>query len=136
MYLVYNISILGKVLNEIKMKVVDPNVSSVLSEKSPNGSAQYFLVSKKWSAINDQFITFVRKSSIGYCYNLNWAGACSSYELEPLVKTDKTILIHITTIEPYLTKVSIDNKNYLFLPNTEQVRKIIGFQDISLMSVI
>jgi hypothetical protein len=40
------------------------------------------LISLKWTLINEEYITFVRKEACAYCYNLDWAG--------PISKSDAT----------------------------------------------
>lgn len=118
------------------MKIVDQNASENSNSKMTDSFGHYYLVSIKWSLLNDQYITFVRKSTIGYCYNLDWAGPMPKFELEPFEKKNNTIIVPRAIIERYLISTSIDNKNCSILPNTEEIRRAIGFDEVRLQLVI
>ncbi|WPR72519.1 hypothetical protein SLW70_05105 [Flavobacterium sp. NG2] len=78
--------------------------------------------------INDKHITFVRKNKIGYCYNAAWAGPMSKYEIQRLKKDETSIIIHSSLIEDHL----IRSKEETFLPNTYEIRTLIGFKEDNL----
>jgi hypothetical protein len=97
---------------------------------------EYYLVSLKWSLINEQYITFVRKEALAYCYDLDWAGPMTKFDLEKKVLNDKTAIVPRSKIKSFLVKVYTDNKQRFMLPNSNEVRKIIGFEDAVLQLVI
>lgn len=96
----------------------------------------YYLVSLKWSLINEEYITFVRKEALAYCYNLDWAGPMSKSNLLKKVIKGKTVIVPLSKIRSFLVKVNTDNKECFMLPNTDEVRKIIGFEDANLQLVV
>ncbi|SDX04048.1 hypothetical protein [Flavobacterium degerlachei] len=96
----------------------------------------YYLISLKWSLINEEYITFVRKEALAYCYNLDWAGPMSKSNLLKKVIKDKTVIVPLSKIRSFLVKVNTDNKECFMLPNTDEVRKIIGFEDANLQLVV
>ncbi|WP_418262015.1 hypothetical protein [Flavobacterium faecale] len=85
----------------------------------------YYLISLKWSMLNDPYITFVRQNALAYCYDINWAGPLTKFEIDRVVKSEKIIVISHQTINKYIVKVN----DKLFLPNTIEVRKLIGLKD-------
>lgn len=95
----------------------------------------FYLISQKWSSSQELYITFVRKGALAYCYNVNWAGPMSKFEVERFKGEDK-IIVHQSKIKPLLLKVSDDKCNGYALPNTEEVRKIIGLNDVKLSQAI
>jgi hypothetical protein len=96
----------------------------------------YYLISLKWSLINEEYITFVRKEAFAYCYNLEWAGPVSKSDAEKKVIKDKIVMVHKSRIRPFVIKVIIDETERVVLPNTEEVRKLIGFEDTNLQIVV
>lgn len=100
--------------------------------ESNNG---YYLVSLKWTAINDAYVTFIRKNAVAYCYNLNWAGPRLVHELGKIVKKDETIIVSHSKINQFLTKTMMNDKECIMLPNTDEVRRIIGFDSAALKIV-
>lgn len=105
------------------MQVKLPNSAVLDLDYSSEETTGYYLVSNHWTVINDTNITFVRKNSLGYCYNLKWAGPLSKYEAQKLNGngTGNTIISH-GTIRPFLIKIN----NEVVLPNSLDVRKILG----------
>ena len=89
----------------------------------------YYLISVKWSMINDQYITFVRKNALAYCYNINWAGPMTKLEIDRVYKNEQVIIVSHNTIKNYLQYVN----NILVLPNTQELRNLIGLKDADLL---
>lgn len=96
------------------------NTNEIFSSENLSG---YYLISLRWSMINDQHITFVRKNKIGYCYNAAWAGPMTKHDIQQLKRDPTTIVIHSSLIKNHLIKL----KNEIVLPNTYEIRAIIGF---------
>ena len=96
----------------------------------------YYLISLNWSLINYAYITFVRKEVYGYCYNLDWAGPVSKFDAEKKVIKDKIVMVPQSIIKPFVVKVIIDEIECFVLPNIEEVRKMVGFDDINLQLVV
>ncbi|MCG9791621.1 hypothetical protein [Flavobacterium algicola] len=111
------------------MEVKLPFSENLELNSSNNDTTGYYLVSTRWTMINDDHITFIRRRSLGYCYNLNWAGPLSRYDAEKIIKNKETTLIisHAALI-PFLVTVN----NELVVPNNAEVRKLIGFKAESL----
>lgn len=109
---------------KIKVQTTDFSAESHFSSRYQ----EYYLVSSKWSLKNEAFITFVRKEAFAYCYNLSWAGPISWFDAEKRVKKDCTVIVHLSTIQPFLIKVQNDDSECYMLPNNEEVRKVIGLQ--------
>ncbi len=112
--------------------------NTILFEESDSLDCRdgYYLISLKWSLINEEYITFVRKEALAYCYNLDWAGPVSKSSLLKKVIKDKTVIVPLSKIRSFLVKVNTDNKECFMLPNTDEVRKVIGFEDIDLQLVV
>ena len=96
----------------------------------------YYLISLKWSLINEEYITFVRKDAFAYCYNLDWAGPVGKSDAEKKVIKDKIVMVPQSIIKPFVVKVIIDEIECFVLPNIEEVRKMVGFDDINLQLVV
>ncbi|UQD55848.1 hypothetical protein [Flavobacterium sp. K5-23] len=118
------------------MKILGYTESYNDESKFSDTNNGYYLVSIKWSVLNDEYITFIRKSAIAYCYNLDWAGPKSKFELEQYVKKEETIIVHHSLIQPFLIKCCVEKKDCFMLPNTDEVRKVIGFKNTDLQLVI
>jgi hypothetical protein len=89
---------------------------------------EYYIVSSKWSLLNEQFVTFVREGAYAYCYNLSWAGPMSLCDAEKFVKEDSTVIVNQSAIAPFLVNVRNEESNCWMLPNTDEVRKVIGLR--------
>ena len=96
----------------------------------------YYLISLKWSLRNEEYITFVRKEAFAYCYNLDWAGPVSKSDAGKKVIKDKIVMVPQSRIRPFVIKVIIDEIECSVLPNNDEVRKIVGFEDANLQLVI
>jgi hypothetical protein len=108
------------------MKVNLPNTVTLALDSSNNELSGYFLVSTKWTVINDANITFVRKNALGYCYSVDWAGPLTKHEVLKLSNNSASItIVSIATIRPFL-KTTNDK---IYLPNTADVRKAIGIDN-------
>lgn len=118
------------------MEVKLHNTQSFVTTNSFEDRDGYYLISLKWSLINEVYITFVRKEAFAYCYNLDWAGPISKPDAEKKVIKDKIVMTHQSRIMPFVIKVIIDEVECSVLPNTEEVRKIVGFEDTNLQLVI
>ena len=112
------------------------NMNYDRESKFLESSNEYYLVSIKWSVLNDEYITFVRKNAIAYCYNLAWAGPKNRFELEPYVKKEETIIVSQSVIQPFVVKCCVENKDCFMLPNRDEVRKAIGFKRDDLHLVV
>jgi hypothetical protein len=119
-----------------KMKVKLHHTQPFLETNNFEDRPGYYLISLKWSLINEEYITFVRKDAFAYCYNLDWAGPVSKSDAEKKVVKDKIVMVHQSRIKSFVIKVLIDDIERFVLPNTEEVRKIIGFEDINLQLVV
>ena len=110
-------------------KQYNSTVESNVNQEINNSSSYdgYYLVSKKWSLLNDEYITFVRKNNLAYCYDLNWAGPKTGCEKEDTSENDKIILVKQTLILPFIKKINFGGKESYRLPNTEEVRRAVGF---------
>ncbi len=82
----------------------------------------YFLISAKWSMLRDAYITFVRKNAMAYCYNLNWAGPLTKFEIDRISKANDVIIVSHEIIKDYLVCIN----NVLVLPNSPELRKALG----------
>ncbi|MFV8378801.1 hypothetical protein [Flavobacterium sp. LB3R33] len=118
------------------MKVKLHNTQLSVETNSFEDRDAYYLISLNWSLINEEYITFVRKEVFGYCYNLDWAGPVSKFDAEKKVIKDKIVMVHQSRIRPFVVKVIIDEIECFVLPNIEEVRKIVGFDDINLQLVV
>lgn len=118
------------------MKVVVHKTNYDVASKFYGCFNAYYLVSLKWTLLNDEYITFVRRNGIAYCYNLDWAGPSSKFELEQVAIKGKTILVPLSIIHSFLVKVHIEKEECFMLPNTYEVRKVIGFEDTDLQLVV
>ncbi|WP_158728410.1 MULTISPECIES: hypothetical protein [unclassified Flavobacterium] len=108
------------------MKVNLPNAATLTLDSSSNELYGYFLVSNRWTVMNDANITFVRKNALGYCYNLDWGGPLTRHEALKLRNNSAAItIVSIATIKPFL-KTTNDK---IYLPNTADVRKAIGIDN-------
>ena len=119
-----------------KMKVKLHHTQPFLETNNFEDRPGYYLISLKWSLINEEYITFVRKEAFAYCYNLEWAGPVSKSDAEKKVINDKIVMVHKSRIRPFVIKVIIDETERVVLPNTEEVRKLIGFEDTNLQIVV
>ena len=97
---------------------------------------KYFLVSIRWSLIEEAHITFVRQATLAYCYNLKWAGPLTESEVADKFVEGKMIVVPLSLIKPYLVKATIDEIDCLTLPNTAEIRSKIGFDDVVFQLVI
>lgn len=118
------------------MKVVEPKITDTENFKSSDSINGYYLVSIKWTEMDDEYITFVRKSTVAYCYNMDWAGPKNICELEEVVRTGQTLIVHQSTIDPFLVHVNHEGKECTMLPNTFEVRRAIGFEEANLQLVV
>lgn len=110
----------------IIMKVNLPNAVTLTLDSSKNELSGYFLVSTKWTVMNDVNITFVRKNALGYCYNLDWAGPLTKHEVIKLSINNPSIsIVSIATIRPFLQILN----DVVYLPNTAEARKAIGIDN-------
>lgn len=104
------------------IKTTEFNTNEISSSENLSG---YYLISLRWSMINDKHITFVRKNKIGYCYNAAWAGPMTKHEIQQLKRDATTIVIHSSLIENHL----IESNEEIVLPNTYEIRTLIGFNE-------
>ena len=118
------------------MKVKLHNTPPFLETNHFEDRTGYYLISLKWTLINEEYITFVRKEACAYCYNLDWAGPVSKSDATKKMLNDKIVIIPQSRIRPFVIKVIIDKIECLVLPNTEVVRKIVGFEDTNLQLVV
>ena len=84
----------------------------------------YYLISKRWTMINDSNITFVRIKGLGYCYNVHWAGPSNKLEAARVSKKSKTTLV---VSHALLKSFFIESNGEVLLPNTPEIRNLIGF---------
>lgn len=105
-------------------------------ENSSADAEKYFVVSLRWSLINEEHITFVRQEAMAYCYNMNWAGPMTKIEAKERCIKGKMLVVSLSQIRSFLVKATIDNVESYTLPNTEEVRKIIGFDAIAFQMVV
>ncbi|MDQ5929459.1 MAG: hypothetical protein QG594_1238 [Bacteroidota bacterium] len=89
----------------------------------------YYLISVKWSMVNDPYITFIRKNALAYCYNVNWAGPLTKFEIDRVYKNEQAIIVSHDTIKHYLEYVN----NVWVLPNTDELRNLIGLKETGLL---
>ncbi|MFN7098918.1 MAG: hypothetical protein ACK4M4_00915 [Flavobacterium sp.] len=83
----------------------------------------YYLISARWTVINDSYITFVRKKGPGYCYNMDWAGPLSKFDVQKLNSySSSTIIVSHQLLKEFL----LVEGNQIFLPNSPEVRRVIG----------
>ncbi|WP_339658581.1 hypothetical protein [Flavobacterium frigidarium] len=84
----------------------------------------YYLISKRWTMINDSNITFVRIKGLGYCYNAHWAGPSNKLETKSVSsKSKNTIMVSHALIKSFF----VNQNGELVLPNTSEIRSLIGF---------
>jgi hypothetical protein len=112
------------------------NTQPLLERNNFEDRSGYYLISLNWSLINEEYITFVRKEVFGYCYNLDWAGPISKFDAEKKLIKDKIVMVSQSRIRSFVVKVIIDEIECFVLPNIEEVRKIVGFDDINLQLVV
>lgn len=92
-------------------------------QNKSNDTTAYYLVSARWTVINDSYITFVRQKGPGYCYNMDWAGPLSKYEVQKLNSySTNTIIVSHDLVKEFL----IVQGDQCFLPNSPEVRRLIG----------
>lgn len=104
---------------------------------NPEENSGYYLISQKWSVSQEVYMTFVRKGATAYCFNVNWAGPMTKFELERYNnKTRNSIAVHQSLIKPLLVQVNDNLCQGYALPNTEENRKIIGLVDLCLSQII
>ena len=118
------------------MEVKLHNTQSLAGTNSYEDRDGYYLISLNWSLINEEYITFVRKEVFGYSYNLDWAGPVSKFDAEKKVIKDKIVMVPQSRIRSFVVKVIIDEIECFVLPNIEEVRKIVGFDDINFQLVV
>lgn len=104
--------------------------------QSLNDTEKYFLVSMRWSLISEEHITFVRQGAMAYCYNLKWAGPLTEVEAAERCIKGKMLMVPFSLIKSYLVQTKIDEVDCLTLPNTAEVRRMIGFNDVVFQLVI
>lgn len=107
---------------ELKLPITDStNIDSIADEITG-----CYLVSARWTMINDKNVTFVRNKAFGYCYNLKWAGPLSKFDADIACQNSKTtFVISHSLLEPFLVHLNDE----LSLPNSIEVRKLIGLDD-------
>jgi CRISPR/Cas system CMR-associated protein Cmr5 small subunit len=111
-----------------KITNTDNSIEDIdLAYNSINPYKGYYIVSKKWTSLCEEYITFVRKNNLAYCYNLSWAGPKEVHELEQFKNNENTIIVYHSQISHYLKKVTIGGEECIVLPNTILVRKVVGF---------
>lgn len=103
------------------------NTNENLDHKFFNIYNGYYIVSKKWSFLKDEYITFVRKNNLAYCHNLIWAGPKEVHELDQFKDNEKTIVVNHSQIRSYIKKINLNGVESYVLPNTDEVRRTLGF---------
>ncbi|NRT15996.1 hypothetical protein HNP99_002358 [Flavobacterium sp. 28A] len=104
---------------DVKLPTINPDATSVNYDEVTG----YYLVSKRWTMINDVNITFIRCKGLGYCYNSKWAGPMSKFEAEKICQSKKTTLIISHSLLKSFLVITSDSVS---LPNTGEIRKLIG----------
>lgn len=100
-----------------------PTSVNIIADDTNSDPSGYYLVSTRWTMINDKSITFVRNKSLGYCYNLKWAGPMNKFDAVKASQSNKTTrIVSHSILEPFLVFLN----NEMVLPNSAEVRKIIG----------
>lgn len=114
-------------MNEMKLKlpITDSRSANFISDEVIG----CYLVSTRWTMINDKNITFVRNKALGYCYNLKWAGPLSESDAEIACHNNKTtFVINHLLLQPFFVYLN----NEVTLPNSIEVRKLIGLDNVEL----
>ncbi|AWG20461.1 hypothetical protein FFWV33_02410 [Flavobacterium faecale] len=100
-----------------------PTSEIIITNDTNSDPAGYYLVSTRWTMINDKSITFVRSKSLGYCYNLKWAGPMNKFDAEKANQSNKTTrIVSHCILKPFIAFLN----NEMVLPNSPEVRKLIG----------
>lgn len=111
------------------MEIKLPNREVTEIPSTSDEVSGYFIVSTRWTMINDQNITFIRNKSLGYCYNIAWAGPMNKFDANKVNASNKaTRVISYQAIRPFLGKLN----DALVLPNSPEVRKLIGLDNAEL----
>ena len=83
---------------------------------------QYHIVSLKWTHKSDDWITFYRHNSCGYCWRKDWVGEFES----PNVDNYNEIRIEVEKLKNLWVKDHYEDVEILVIPNTKTVRKALG----------
>lgn len=109
-----------------------PTINRVERSSLTNDVAGYYLVSTRWTMINDENITFVRNETLGYCYNLNWAGPMHKSDAIRAAEQNKaTRIISHAALKPFLSYLN----NEIHLPNTHEVRELLSLDSDQLQLI-
>jgi hypothetical protein len=106
-----------KSINEAKGNAVLPLVTT-----------RFLLLSLKWTNKKDNWFTFWREKSAGYCWFKDWAGL---YDIEKAREThghDNTIMVDSFLIKHLWKEIEYEGKKREILPNTEEVREALSIQ--------
>lgn len=108
------------------MELKLPSTDSTSRDSIVDEITGCYLVSARWTMINDKNVTFVRDKALGYCCNLKWAGPLSKFDADIACQNSKTtFVISHSLLKPFL--VHLDDE--LRLPNSIEVRRLIGLDD-------
>ena len=109
-----------------KMELKLPITDSTITDSVVDEITGCYLVAARWTMINDKNVTFVRNKTLGYCYNLKWAGPLSKFDADIACQNSKaTFVISHSLLKPFLVNLNDE----LSLPNSIEVRKLIGLDD-------
>ncbi|AWG20460.1 hypothetical protein FFWV33_02405 [Flavobacterium faecale] len=114
------------------METKVPNIDRIEMNTVTNDVAGYYLVSTRWTMINDENITFVRNETLGYCYNLNWAGPMhKSDAMKGAEKNKTTRVISHAALKPFLSYLN----DQIVLPNIHEVRELLNLDSDQLQLI-
>lgn len=116
----------SNVFKNDKMELKLPITDSTITDSIADEITGCYLVSSRWTMINDKNVTFVRNKALGYCYNLKWAGPLSKFDADIACQNSKTtFVVSHSLLKPFLVHLNDE----LSLPNSIEVRKLIGLDD-------
>lgn len=87
---------------------------------------EFYYISYKWTHPEDAFITFWRENNCGYCWYKDWAGV-----YERICYGDEygsSITVFKSEVDKLWMDVDFDGAPRKILPNTKEVRKILGLK--------
>ncbi|MAO66222.1 MAG: hypothetical protein CL666_14600 [Balneola sp.] len=88
---------------------------------------KYALLSLRWTHKNDDFITFWRHDAKGYCWFKAWMGRYSIVR-SAQHSSDRTKRVSFEVLEPFWQEVSYEGKIRYVIPNTAEVREVMGIK--------
>ena len=88
------------------------------------GEVLYHIVSLKWTHKSDDWITFYRHNSNGYCWRKDWTGEFEN----PNVDGYNEIKIEVDKLKDLWVKDLYDGEEILVIPNNRRVRDILDIK--------